>query len=82
MFRCDPNVAFLAEQQKSGFLVLEVERRGAHLLILRPTTGIDCSGSNDKHIGGWSDPTPTEAAAAARIRAAFPNDQLILVPKW
>ena len=26
-------------------------------------------------------PTPAEAAAAARIRAAFPNDQLILIPK-
>ena len=26
-------------------------------------------------------PTPAEAAAAARIRAAFPNDKLILVPK-
>ena len=27
-------------------------------------------------------PTPSEAAAAARIRAAFPNDLLHLVPKW
>jgi RHS repeat-associated protein len=27
-------------------------------------------------------PTATEAAAAARIQAAFPNDQLMLVPKW
>jgi len=27
-------------------------------------------------------PTTAEAAAAARIRAAFPNDQLILIPKW
>lgn len=26
-------------------------------------------------------PTPNEAAAAARIQAAFPNDQLILIPK-
>jgi RHS repeat-associated protein len=26
-------------------------------------------------------PTPDEAAAAARIRTAFPNDQLILIPK-
>ncbi|MER9410020.1 RHS repeat-associated core domain-containing protein [Mesorhizobium sp. M0589] len=26
-------------------------------------------------------PTPSEAAAAARIRAAFPNDKLLIVPK-
>lgn len=26
-------------------------------------------------------PTATEAAAAARIRAAYPNDQLLIVPK-
>ena len=27
-------------------------------------------------------PTASEAAAAARIQTAFPNDQLLLVPKW
>jgi hypothetical protein len=26
-------------------------------------------------------PIPSEAAAAARIQAAYPNDQLIIVPK-
>lgn len=31
--------------------------------------------------GGTLNPTPAEVAAGARIRAAFPNDQLILAPK-
>jgi hypothetical protein len=35
----------------------------------------------DPFIDGVT-PTPGEAAAAARIQAAFPNDTLILVPKW
>jgi filamentous hemagglutinin len=34
-------------------------------------------------IGTLADgsPTPREAAAAARIRAKYPNDTLILIPK-
>jgi filamentous hemagglutinin len=56
-------------------------RRGGTYVDATATNGTQTVRIQTVDVDAAGNPTPREAAAAARIRARFPNDQLILVPK-